>query len=170
MRFSGHILYKENECFRFGVFSCAVMVQSNNVSYGQSGKETVESFGELDALTIGKLLPDDDDLLSGVTDGFECIVRTNDGECTEDLDLFSTVGGLELGEDGSLQRNSVFSDVSSKNKTRVSGVPSCMEHPFEEHPSRTLLVRNISSNAEDSELRMIFEVSAYHSLTVQDFK
>jgi RNA recognition motif-containing protein len=32
------------------------------------------------------------------------------------------------------------------------------EHPYGEHPSRTLFVRNINSNVEDSELRTLFEV------------
>ena len=32
------------------------------------------------------------------------------------------------------------------------------EHPYGEHPSRTLFVRNINSNVEDSELRELFEV------------
>ncbi|KAJ0962617.1 hypothetical protein J5N97_027739 [Dioscorea zingiberensis] len=31
------------------------------------------------------------------------------------------------------------------------------EHPYGEHPSRTLFVRNINSNVEDSELRALFE-------------
>jgi hypothetical protein len=33
------------------------------------------------------------------------------------------------------------------------------EHPYGEHPSRTLFVRNINSNVEDDELRSWFEVS-----------
>ena len=33
------------------------------------------------------------------------------------------------------------------------------EHPLGEHPSRTLFVRNINSNVEDSELRSLFEVT-----------
>lgn len=32
------------------------------------------------------------------------------------------------------------------------------EHPYGEHPSRTLFVRNINSNVEDSELKSLFEV------------
>eukprot|EP00850_Spirogloea_muscicola_P018203 SM000164S02265 [mRNA] locus=s164:118569:123747:- [translate_table: standard] len=36
------------------------------------------------------------------------------------------------------------------------------EHPYGEHPSRTLFVRNINSNVEDSELRSVFE--ARHSI------
>lgn len=36
-----------------------------------------------------------------------------------------------------------------------------IEHPMGEHPSRTLFVRNISSNVEDEELKQIFEVSRF---------
>ncbi|KAL0335897.1 UNVERIFIED_CONTAM: protein MEI2-like 4 [Sesamum radiatum] len=119
-------------------------------------EEAFESLEEIEAQTIGNLLPDDDDLLSGVTDGFDNIIRHNNGEDMEDLDLFSSVGGLELGEDG-LQRNSELSDVSSNNQLAVPGGLNGGEHPFGEHPSRTLFVRNINSNVEDSELRTLFE-------------
>lgn len=33
------------------------------------------------------------------------------------------------------------------------------EHPYGEHPSRTLFVRNINSNVEDIELKSLFEVN-----------
>lgn len=33
------------------------------------------------------------------------------------------------------------------------------EHLYREQPSRTLFVRNINSNVEDSELKLLFEVS-----------
>ncbi|CAI9775245.1 unnamed protein product [Fraxinus pennsylvanica] len=114
-------------------------------------EEPFESLEEIEAQTIANLLPDDEDLFSGVTDGFGCIARPNKGDDVEDLDLFSSVGGLELGEDGSLQRNSKFPGVHSVNlqtKCRFDGG---------EHPSRTLFVRNINGNIEDSELRTLFE-------------
>ncbi|KAK4488723.1 hypothetical protein RD792_004503 [Penstemon davidsonii] len=103
-------------------------------------EEAFESLEELEAQTIGNLLPDDDDLLSGVTDGFDSCIQPRNGEDMEDLDLFSSVGGLELGEDGS-----ELSDVNSNNQLGVS------------RGSRTLFVRNINSNVEDSELQTIFE-------------
>ncbi|KAG8365787.1 hypothetical protein BUALT_Bualt17G0008100 [Buddleja alternifolia] len=137
------------------LFSRNLKLSSNNAAYGHSvgaaapishydEEEAFESLEELEAQTIGNLLPDDDDLLSGVTDGFDSIIRPNNGEDTEDLDLFSSVGGLELGEE------------SSNNQLGVSG-GSNGEHPFGEHPSRTLFVRNINSNVEDSELQTLFE-------------
>lgn len=38
---------------------------------------------------------------------------------------------------------------------------SAMEHPMGEHPSRTLFVRNISSNVDDEQLRDLFEVHCF---------
>ncbi|KZV20612.1 hypothetical protein F511_32115 [Dorcoceras hygrometricum] len=146
------------------LFNKKLILPSNHTAYGYSvgaaashsqGEDAFESLKELEALTIGNLLPDDDDLLSGVTDGFDGIAQFHGGENAEDLDLFSSVGGLELGEDGSLQRN--FSDANPNTEMGLSEVAQCGEHPFGEHPSRTLFVRNINSSVEDSELRMVFE-------------
>ncbi|CAA2955156.1 MEI2-like 4 isoform X1 [Olea europaea subsp. europaea] len=115
----------------------------------QEGFETLE---ELEAHTIGNLLPDDEDLLSGLTDGLGCVDQSNKGGDMEDLDLFSSVGGLELGEDIPSQRNYEFFDFTSNNQLGVSYGSN-----DQEHPSRTLFVRNINSNVEDSELRALFE-------------
>ncbi|KAG6426688.1 hypothetical protein SASPL_110915 [Salvia splendens] len=145
------------------LFSRNLKLSSNNGPYGHSfagaasshyeEEEVFESLEELEAQTIGNLLPDDDDLLSGVTDGFGSVMRSNNVEDVEDLDLFSSVGGLELGEDSFLQRNPELYDFNSNNQLGSNGG----EHPFGEHPSRTLFVRNINSNVEDSELRTLFE-------------
>ncbi|XP_076919161.1 protein MEI2-like 4 [Bidens hawaiensis] len=89
-------------------------------------EEQFESLEQIEAQTIGNLLPDDDDLLSGITDG---LLQPGSGtDDVEELDIFKSVGGMELGDDERL-----------------------------EEPSRTLFVRNISSNIEDSELRSLFE-------------
>lgn len=39
------------------------------------------------------------------------------------------------------------------------------EHPYGEHPSRKLFVRNINSNVEESELKTLFEATSrqYHN-------
>ncbi|KAL3655905.1 hypothetical protein CASFOL_000301 [Castilleja foliolosa] len=143
------------------LFSRKLKLSSNDAAYSHSvaaaavhthyeEDEAFESLAELEAQTIGNLLPDDDDLFSGVTDGFDSIMRPHNGEDMEDLDLFSSVGGLELGEDGYSLRNSELSDLISPNKNGG-------EHPFGEHPSRTLFVRNINSTVEDSELQTLFE-------------
>ncbi|GER55339.1 RNA-binding protein [Striga asiatica] len=153
------------------LFSRKLKVSPNNAAYNHSGAaaaaaafplnyeegEAFESLEELEAQTIGNLLPDDDDLLSGVTDGFNNSTRPDNAEDMEDLDFFSSVGGLELGEDGFSQRNSQLSDVNSINQLVISGGANGGEHPYGEHPSRTLFVRNINSTVEDSELRTIFE-------------
>ncbi|KAL3500957.1 hypothetical protein ACH5RR_035406 [Cinchona calisaya] len=144
------------------LFSRKLRLSSNNPPHGNSvgasafqyeEEEPFESLEQLEAHTIGNLLPDDDDLLSGVTDGIDNIAQPNNGDDIEDLDIFSSIGGLELGEDGfpSGQNNSDFSDASA-NAGSVGG-----EHPLGEHPSRTLFVRNINSNIEDSELQTLFE-------------
>lgn len=151
-------------------FLNAVRLSSNNTLYGHSigtvashyeEEEPFESLEEIEAQTIGNLLPDDDDLLSGVTDGLDCIVQPSGGDDVEDLDFFSSVGGLDLGDDGSSagQNNSEFPGVVSNGQPGASNGSIANEHPSGEHPSRTLFVRNINSNVEDSELRALFEVS-----------
>ncbi|CAK9171910.1 unnamed protein product [Ilex paraguariensis] len=121
--------------------------------------EPFESIEEIEAQTIGNLLPNDDDLLSGVTDRLDYIAQPNNGDDTEELDLFSSVGGMDLGEDGSSpgESNSEFTRRNSNGQLGGSSSSIAGEQPFGEHPSRTLFVRNINSNVEDSELRSFFE-------------
>lgn len=113
------------------------------------------------------LLPDDEDaLLSGVMDGFDIGEIPN---CTDDLeeyDIFGNGGGLELESD--FPRENLTMGASRITLSDTTGVAHCGlssgggaitgEHPLGEHPSRTLFVRNINSNVEDSELRTLFEV------------
>lgn len=145
------------------LFSRKLRLSSNNPPYGHSvgaagslyeEEEPFESLEELEAHTIGNLLPDDDDLLSGVTDGMDNMGHPSNGDDVEDLDVFSSIGGLELGDDGftSGQNNS---DLSGGNANGQMAGSVGGEHPFGEHPSRTLFVRNINSNVEDSELRTL---------------
>ncbi|XP_071707550.1 protein MEI2-like 4 [Rutidosis leptorrhynchoides] len=139
------------------LFSRKLRLSANNNMYGHSAgataasnyepEEPFESLEEIEAQTIGNLLPDDDDLLSGVTDGLNSkAVQRGGGDDVEDLDFFSSVGGMDLGEDGG-QRNYEIS------ASQLGGD----HHPHGEHPSRTLFVRNINSTVEDSELRILFE-------------
>lgn len=126
--------------------------------------ELFESLEELESHTIGNLLPDDDELLSGVVDEVDYISQPNNGEENEDFDLFSSVGGMELEADildGSTgysnnKNTDAFVGVSSSQQGGPNGA-AAGEHPYGEHPSRTLFVRNINSNVEDSELRDLFE-------------
>lgn len=140
-------------------------LSSNNTLYGHSvdgvasnfkEEEVFESLEEMEAQTIGNLLPNDDELLSGVTDGLDYNVPLSAGDDIEELDFFSSGGGMDLGDDGLSAglNNSEYSGGVSNGS--VVG-----EHPYGEHPSRTLFVRNINSNIEDSELRTLFEVCVF---------
>ncbi|OIT37321.1 PREDICTED: protein MEI2-like 4 isoform X2 [Nicotiana attenuata] len=148
------------------LFSRKLRLPTNNSPHGHSvgaadshyeEEEPFESLKELEAHAIGNLLPDDDDLLAGVTDGLDYVGRSNAGDDIEDLDLFSSVGGMDLGEDGSSpgQRNSEFAG----NYTLQGGSSAAIggKHPPGENPSRTLFIRNINSSVEDSELQTLFE-------------
>lgn len=142
-------------------------LSSSNTQYGQSvdsvasnyeEEEVFESLEEMEAQTIGNLLPNDDELLSGVTDGLEYNVPLTAGDDTEELDIFSSSGGMDLGDDGlSAGLNNFDRPGGVSNGLQCNG-SVLGEHPHGEHPSRTLFVRNINSNIEDSELRTLFEV------------
>lgn len=150
-------------------FCGAVRLSSNNGLYGHSvdtvaphheEEDLFESLEEIEAQTIGNLLPNEDDLLSGVADVLDYVVQPSNGDDLEDIDLFSSVGGMDLGDDGSSagQRNSEYPGGMSNGQLGGSNGSAVGEHPYGEHPSRTLFVRNINSNVEDSELRILFEV------------
>lgn len=114
-------------------------------------------------------LPDDEDeLLAGLTDDFDLSRLPSHLEEMEDYDLFGSGGGMELDFESqdnlgiSLSKLSI-SDGVSPNGIGHYALPNgagtvAGEHPYGEHPSRTLFVRNINSNVEDSELRSLFEV------------
>lgn len=136
----------------------------NITSYGHSvdtvaphfEEEPVESLEELEAHTIGNLLPSDDDLFSGVHDGLELAAQMSSGDDMDEVDFFSNVGGMDMDDDGSGAHKS--SEISGG----LSNGISIGEHPHGEYPSRTLFVRNIHSNVEDSELTALFEVCVAH--------
>ncbi|KAG7606955.1 RNA recognition motif domain [Arabidopsis thaliana x Arabidopsis arenosa] len=112
-------------------------------------EEPSESLEEIEAQTIGNLLPDEDDLFAEVTGEVGRKSRANTGDELDEFDLFSSVGGMELDGD-------IFSSVSHRNGER-GGNNSVGELNRGEIPSRTLLVGNISSNVEDYELKVLFE-------------
>ncbi|XWS68739.1 hypothetical protein CRYUN_Cryun04dG0117600 [Craigia yunnanensis] len=139
------------------LFTRKLRLSSNNALYGHSidtvashyeEEESFESLEELEAQTIGNLLPNDDDLFSGVTEGLDFI---NVAEEAEELDVFSSVGGIDLGDDDStvVRTNSEF--PGENHLGLCNGLVAA------EHPSRTLFVGNINSNVEDSELKALFE-------------
>ncbi|KAJ0988734.1 hypothetical protein J5N97_007090 [Dioscorea zingiberensis] len=121
--------------------------------------EPFESLEEIEAQTIGNLLPDDDDLLSGVIDDLDYMGRSNTGDDIED-DLFYSGGGMELEADVNFSYKNRSHFINGGDSTGQQGELAnafAGEHPYGEHPSRTLFVRNISSNVEDTELKDLFE-------------
>ncbi|MCO5567941.1 hypothetical protein L7F22_021637 [Adiantum nelumboides] len=119
---------------------------------------------------IGDLLPNEEELFAGIVDGFDMMnLHNNAAEESEEFDLFSSGGGMELDgdmqdsmgsqSDGSRGGINGFSGSSVVYQGTSNGNSGCIigEHPFGEHPSRTLFVRNINSNVEDAELRALFE-------------
>lgn len=122
----------------------------NTVDSHLGEEEPVESLKEIEALTIGNLLPDEDDLFSGVVDDMGHNRHADVGDDLEDFDLFSSGGGMELEGDDRLWMGRKSSDIANGS---IVG-----EHPYGELPSRTLFVRNINSNVEDSELKALFGV------------
>ncbi|XP_075668275.1 protein MEI2-like 2 [Castanea sativa] len=127
------------------------------------GKDLVE---DIEENTIGNMLPDDDELLAGIMEDFDLSDLPNQLEDLED-DLFGSGGGMELDYESSESLGIGLSKVSISDGVTSNGIghyalPNGVgtvagEHPYGEHPSRTLFVRNINSNVEDSELRSLFE-------------
>jgi hypothetical protein len=125
---------------------------------------------DFDLRQIDDLLPDEDDLFAGITNEIEPAAQTNPAEELEEFDVFGSGGGMELDSDPLESITAGLGNTSIGDGLRGNGVnnfglsnsPGAVagEHPFGEHPSRTLFVRNINSNVEDSELRSLFEVSS----------
>ncbi|CAJ1974637.1 unnamed protein product [Sphenostylis stenocarpa] len=124
------------------------------ITIGSRPEEEPQKSLEIEADTIGNLLPDEDDLFSGVTDELGSSTRARMNDDFEDFDLFSSSGGMELEGDEHL--------ISGKRTSFVDEDPDYFgvskgKVPFGEQSSRTLFVRNINSNVEDSELKALFE-------------
>jgi len=150
----------------------AVRSSANNALYGHSvdtvashyeEERLFDSLEELEAQIIGNLLPSDDDFLSGMTNELELdhIIQDSSGDDMDELDLFSSVGGMDLGDDNtpsSGQKNSKILDGAFNSQLGLCSALIDGEQPHDKHPSRTLVVRNINSDVEDSELRSLFEV------------
>ncbi|KAE9596341.1 putative RNA recognition motif domain, mei2/Mei2-like RNA recognition [Lupinus albus] len=137
----------------------------DKVHNGDEGQDPLE---DITTNAIGNMLPDDeDDLLAGIMDDFDLTRLPNQLEDLDENDLFGSGGGLEM--DFELQDgiNIGISKISLSDGVPSNGfghfaIPNGIgavagEHPYGEHPSRTLFVRNINSNVEDSELRSLFE-------------
>lgn len=131
--------------------------------------EVKDPTDDLNLQHIGNLLPDDEDeLLAGIIDDFDPIGLPNQVEELEEYDVFGSGGGMELDSDpiDSItvgMANASITDGHTGNGINQYGLPNGVgtvagEHPYGEHPSRTLFVRNINSNVEESELRELFKV------------
>ncbi|XP_062230444.1 protein MEI2-like 3 [Phragmites australis] len=112
------------------------------------GDEPLGSMKEIEAQTIGDLLPDDDDLISGVIDGFEYTGLSNQDDADEDI--FCTGGGMELENDDS-SKGDKYHEGSFKSQL------SREQQSINKHPSRALIIKNINASIEDSELRVLFQ-------------
>lgn len=116
--------------------------------------EPFELTKEIEAQIIGNLLPDDDDILSGVLADVGYNTQANSQDDIDD-DIFSTGGGMELEADGN-NKLSKYNGAANYSHTR-SNVQLNAERTYGEKPSRILFVGNIDSSIEDSELKFIFE-------------
>ncbi|XP_072959071.1 protein MEI2-like 2 [Typha angustifolia] len=136
-----------------------------NFNDDMKGKDLMD---DPDLPPIGNLLPDDEDeLLAGIIDDFDLVELPAQLEELEEYDVFGSGGGMELDSDAtesitiglakaSLVDSYAGNGINQYNFTNGVGTVAG-EHPYGEHPSRTLFVRNINSNVEDSELRSLFE-------------
>ncbi|KAJ4975070.1 hypothetical protein NE237_000176 [Protea cynaroides] len=139
----------------------------NKLHHDVEGKDYLEDLDD-GPNAIGSLLPDDEDeLLAGIMDDFDLSGLPSQLEDLDEYDLFGSGGGMEMDFDpqegftASMSKVTI-SDGPSVNGNSQYGIPNGVgavagEHPYGEHPSRTLFVRNINSNVEDSELRALFE-------------
>lgn len=117
--------------------------------------EPLESLKEIEAQTIGDLLPNDDDLLSGLIDDIECLEQANNGD--ED-DLFCSGGGMEMELDESFNKKSDFvCGVSSSCQIGGLNRKFTGELMHAKQTSRTLILKNIGSNIQETELKVLFE-------------
>ncbi|KAI4383377.1 hypothetical protein MLD38_009222 [Melastoma candidum] len=144
-------------------------IDDNFPKLGKSnqGDERINALSELDADAIGKLLPDDEeDLLAGLINNLDIHGLPDNLDDPDEYDFFGSGGGLELDFDTQESHNfgipmvgmsdGVSNGINHYTISNGTGTVAG-EHPYGEHPSRTLFVRNINSNVEDSELRSLFE-------------
>lgn len=128
-----------------------------------------DPFEDFEANAIGNMLPDDEEeLLAGIMDDFDLSGLPSQLEDLDENDLFGSGGGFEMDFEPQENLSIGMSKISISDGVPSNGIghyaiPNGVgtvagEHPYGEHPSRTLFVRNINSNVEDSELRTLFEV------------
>uniref|UniRef100_A0A0D9ZT20 RRM domain-containing protein n=1 Tax=Oryza glumipatula TaxID=40148 RepID=A0A0D9ZT20_9ORYZ len=87
-------------------------------------------------------------IYDGIADGFEFTgMSTNQDDADEDI--FCTGGGMELENNDSVKGDK---DQDGSFKSQISS-----GHFINKQPSRTLVVRNITANIEDSDLTVLFQ-------------
>ncbi|KAI3465909.1 hypothetical protein Pfo_022572 [Paulownia fortunei] len=129
--------------------------------------EVKDPLEDIEPSTIGSFLPgDEDELLAGLMDDFDLSGLPTQLEDLDD-DFFGSGGGLEIEPESHENLVNGISRLNTSDGISGSSISHCGftngvgvvtgEHPYGEHPSRTLFVRNINSNVEDSELRSLFE-------------
>ncbi|KAI5431719.1 hypothetical protein KIW84_035763 [Lathyrus oleraceus] len=139
----------------------AVRLSANNASHAHSvdaiashyeEQRLRDSLEELEARIITSLLPNEDDLLSGVRDDLVIPNRTRDE--VDELELFNSGGGFELEDDGKSSSREKKSEIvgGDSNNNSVVG-----ENRSGEHFSRRLFVKNIDADVENSVLKAPFE-------------
>ncbi|KAL3631533.1 hypothetical protein CASFOL_024517 [Castilleja foliolosa] len=128
---------------------------------GQSLEDEVKD--PLDDIEPSFLPGDENELLAGLMDDFDLSGLPTQLEDLDD-DFFGSGGGFEIESeslaDGILRLSTldgVGGAIASQYGIANSVGAVSGEHPYGEHPSRTLFVRNINSNVEDSELKSLFE-------------
>ncbi|XP_019194150.1 PREDICTED: protein MEI2-like 2 [Ipomoea nil] len=148
---------------------CGQSVDDNTPRLGEFNleEEGKGAFGEDETRMLGNILPgDEDELLAGIMDDFDLSGLPSQLEDLED-DFFGSGGGLEMEQDPqenllngfarlSIPDGVLGASIAQYSFSNGSGTVAG-EHPYGEHPSRTLFVRNINSNVEDSELKYLFE-------------
>ncbi len=140
--------------------SAAAAAAMRSTHSGDDGMEPLEG---LDSAALGRLLPDldasDPDPVagpSGRASSTEHGAPASQGRpmrrrigSVED-DIFSAVGGLELGHD--------IHDLDGEGSGSAAAAAALGDHMLGEAPSRTLFVRNVEADVADEEIRALFQV------------
>ncbi|XVF16811.1 hypothetical protein REPUB_Repub10bG0064400 [Reevesia pubescens] len=166
--FSSSLPFLPHEKLNFADVEHSVDDNSPNLHKLECENEGKDPLEDVETNAIGNLLPDDeDDLLAGIIDDFDLSGLPSQLEDLEEYDVFGTGGGMELDFEPQESLNIGISNMNLSDGVPANGIgpyplPNGVgavagEHPYGEHPSRTLFVRNINSNVEDSELRSLFE-------------
>ncbi|XP_020577379.1 protein MEI2-like 2 [Phalaenopsis equestris] len=153
--------------FESGVGICSMDDVSSKLDKLGKDIEVNDSIDGIDIQGIEKFLPDEDELFDSIMNNLHQREFLSHIEPAEDCDLFSSGGGIEMDADPidnaivGMSRINIADDYLANinfHYTLPNGIGTIAgEHPYGEHPSRTLFVRNINSNVEDSELRSLFE-------------